>query len=232
MLTCVLAVVVASGCSTKKVQTEPLVREKLPRPNQVLVYDFAATPGDVPPDTTIAHEFSVEAASQTPEQIAAGRDLGSQIAAQLASHIREMGLPAMRVATGAPPPSTGINDVLVRGYLISVKEGSAAKRVTIGFGSGAAELQAAAESFQVTPQGLRKLGSGTGRFGSSKSPGVAAGAASFAATANPAGLIVSSGMKLYGEVRGSSKIHARAQTAAKEIAKVMGRRARELGWID
>jgi hypothetical protein len=231
ILACVLAIAAPAGCSTKRIQSQPLASESLPRPSQILVYDFAATPGEVPPEATIAQELSVEPALQTSEQVLAGRDLGSQIAAELAARLRDAGLPARHVAAGSTPPSTAIHDVVVRGYLVSVKKGSAARRVAIGFGSGASELQAAVEAFQVTAQGLRKLGSGTGRFGGSRAPGATAGAVGYAATGNPAEFIVSSGMRLYGEVRGSSKIQARAKTAAREIARVMERRARELGWI-
>ena len=231
ILTCASVMMVASGCATKKIETERLVEEELPRPNQILVYDFAATPAEVPADSFITREFSVDTtATQTAEETAAGRDLGSQIAAGVAAHLREKGLPAKRVPIGTTLP-TGVNDIVLRGYLVSVKEGSAAKRIIIGFGAGASELKAAMEGFQVTEQGLRKLGSGTGRFAGSKGPGAATGGVGYAATGNPAGLIVSSGMKLYGEARGSSKIQARAQTAAKEIAKVLEKRARELGWI-
>jgi hypothetical protein len=231
ILGCALVMIVASGCATKKIETERIVEEDLPRPNQILVYDFAATPAEVPADSFITREFSVDTtAMQTTEEAAAGRDLGSRIAEGVAAHLREKGLPAKRVPLGTTLP-TGINDIVLRGYLVSVKEGSAAKRIIIGFGAGASELKAAMEGFQVTEQGLRKLGSGTGQFKGSKGPGAGTGAVGYAATGNPAGLIVSSGMKLYGETRGSSKIQARAQTAAKEIAKVLEKRARELGWI-
>ena len=64
------------------------------------------------------------------------------------------------------------------------------------------------------------------------SVGAAVGAATFIATANPAGLIVSSGMKVYGEVSGSSKIEGRAKKSAEEIADVLKRRFKEQGWIE
>jgi type II secretory pathway component PulF len=41
------------------------------------------------------------------------------------------------------------------------------------------------------------------------------------ATANPAGLIISTGMKVYGETSGSSTIEGGAEDLAKEIAKVL-----------
>jgi len=230
ILTCFLAMVVASGCATKKLETERLVSESLPRPGQILVYDFADSPAEVPSDSTITHEFSVDPAVQTAEQSAVTHELGSRIAARLVTQLQALGLPARQVAIGTPP-STVANDILIRGTLLSIKEGSAAKRVVIGFGYGASELHAAVEVLQVTPEGLRKLESGTGRFGGAKKPGAAAGAVGLAAAGHPAGLIVSSGVGLYGELRGSSKIEARANAAAKEIGKVLEERAREHGWI-
>ena len=107
--------------------------------------------------------------------------------------------------------------------------GSAAQRLTIGFGSGASELRTAVEGFQMTPQGLRKLGSGTVDAGGSKSPGAAMGVAGLIATGNPAGLIVSTGMKVYGEESGSSKLEGRAEATAKEIADQIKPRFQQQG---
>jgi hypothetical protein len=57
------------------------------------------------------------------------------------------------------------------------------------------------------------------------------GAATFIATANPAGLINSTGMKAYGEMSGKSKVEGRADQTAKEIADVLKEWFQELGWI-
>jgi hypothetical protein len=228
--TCLVAMLVASGCaSTKVTNHQRTTTERLARPGQILVYDFAATASEVPADSTLAREFSVAATPQTPQDVAVGRDLGAQIATRLAEEINGMGLPARRAAPGSTPQ---INDLVIRGYLVSIEEGSTAKRVAIGFGSGKSELVTAVEGLQMTPQGLRKLGSGTVQSGGGKSPGTAVGAATFAATANPAGLIVSGGMHLYGEATGSSKVEGRAKATAKEIADVLRTRFREQGWIN
>lgn len=231
-LLCLLGVVVVSGCtSTKITDREQLAKgEQLPRPNHILVYDFAATPAEVPADSALAQNFQLESQTQTEEQIETGRKLGAQIAAKLVEDIREMGMPATHAATRAVPE---LNDLVLRGYLVSVEPGSAAKRLTIGFGAGGSELTAAAEGLQMTAQGLRKLGSGTVQAGGrGKTPGTAVGAATFAATANPVGLIVTSGMKVYGEVSGRGKIEARAEEIAEAIANVIRERFREQGWID
>jgi Domain of unknown function (DUF4410) len=62
---------------------------------------------------------------------------------------------------------------VIRSYILAVSEGDAAKRVAIGFGAGASELGVAVEGYQMTAQGLRRVGSGTGTSGGSKTPGAA-----------------------------------------------------------
>lgn len=228
IVTCLFAMVVAAGCaSTKITSREELVTEQLPRPAHIWVYDFAATAADIPANSALAGQ-SEDAKSQTVEHIATGRQLGAQIAAQLVEQIRGMGLPAEQAVTGTIPQ---INDIVIRGYLISFEEGTAAERVAIGFGSGEAELKVAAEGFQMTTQGLRKLGSGTLDSGGSKGPGSALGVAGLIATHNPAGLIIGTGVKVYGEESGSSKVEGRAKQTAKEIADVLKERFEQQGWI-
>ncbi len=140
-----------------------------------------------------------------------------------------MGLLAKKASSDTKPE---INDLVIRGYLLSIDEGSATKRVAIGFGSGSSELSVAVEGFHMTAQGLRKLGSGKVEAGGGKTPGAALGVVALIATANPAGLIVSSGVKAYGEYSGSSKIEGRAKDTAKEIAAELKKRFQEQGWID
>lgn len=226
---CLFVLLVVAGCaSTKVTDRQRLVNAPLPRPGRILVYDFAATPDELPPGSTLAFQYSAGDVPASHEQIATGRKIGNLIARELVSQILEMGMLAEQATPGG---AVDLNDIVIRGCIISFDEGSAAKRVTIGLGSGASELRAAVEGLQMTPQGLRVLGFGSTRSGGSKTPGGAVGAATFAATANPAGLIVSSGMKLYGEASGSSKVEGRAKETAKEIADVLKERFKEEGWL-
>ena len=206
-----------------------LVTEQLPRPAHIWVYDFAATPADVPDESALAGQHSEHSPPQTAEEIATGRQLGAEIAAQLVEQIRGMGMPAEQAVAGTTPQ---INDIVIRGYLISFNEGSAAKRIAIGLGSGASDLKVAAEGFQMTAQGLRKLGSGKTDSGGSKAPGADVGVLGLIATHNPAGLIISSGIKVYKEESGSSTVEGRAKQTAKEIADVLKKRFQEQGWIN
>ena len=229
MVSCLFAIALATGCaSTKVADREQLVTGALPRPNHILVYDFVATPSDIPPDSPLAGQPDIDTTPQTADQIAEGRKLGGQIASELVAQINAMGMSAEQVSAGMKPQ---LNDLVLRGYLISIQEGSAAKRVAIGFGAGASELKTVVEGFQMTATGMRKLGQGTVEAGGSKTPGAGLGVVGLIATGNPAGLIVSTGMKVYGEASGSSKVEGRAKATAKEIADVLKKRFAEQGWI-
>ena len=165
---------------------------------------------------------------QTPEQIELGRQVGAELATRLAERVRRMGLPAERASRQSAPQ---INDIVIRGYIVSVSEGSAAKRVAIGFGAGASELSVAVEAYQMTAQGLRRLGSGAGTAGGSKTPGAAGPAGVALATGNPIGLVVTTGIKGYGEISGSSRTGGRIEQIVTEIAKHIEPRFRDQGWI-
>jgi hypothetical protein len=222
------AAVVIGGCaSTEVVERSPLVNERLPRPEHILVHDFAATPADIPPDSSLAGAAEVSHAPLTPEQVETGRRLGAAIAAQLVEEIRRMGLPAESGTARAPQ----VNDIVIRGYLLSIDEGSATRRVAIGLGSGASGLGLAVEGYQMTPTGLRRLGSGSLTTHGGKSPGVAAPLGVTLATGNPLGLIVTTGMKAVGELSGRSTIEGRAAQAARDVARELEPRFRWQGWI-
>lgn len=229
VVSCLIALFMIAGCAKTKVQRQPVETGNLPRPATIWVHDFAATSADLPAHSSLAGEHAEHGTPQTAEQIAEGRKLGAEIQTELVSLIREMGMPATQATQGTTPR---INDLVIQGYIVSFQEGDARKRVLVGIGSGSSELNVAVEGFQVTAQGLRKLGSGTTDAAGNKMPGGLVGAAAWAATANPLGLIVGTGMKVVEEKTGSSKVEGRAQQTAKEIAKVLETRFKEEGWIE
>jgi len=224
-----VALLALAGCAkTKLSDRQEYTGGKLPRPENILVYDFAATATDLSDDSALAGRISEHDTPQTAEQIETGRKVGAEIAAHLVAEIRAMGMPAERASAAS---KAQVNDLVLRGYLLSVKKGDALERVAIGLGAGASELRATVEAFQMTPTGLRKLGGGELDAGGGKAPGAAVGAAVLIATHNPLGLIVSTGVKAYGEESGKSTIEGRADQAAKEIADQLKKKFEEQGWI-
>ena len=142
-----------------------------------------------------------------------------------------MGMPAIQAGPGSSPQ---VGDGVIRGYIVSTEGGGAgamAKRLVIGFGAGTAEMDTVVEGFVVTPQGLRRLGSGTLSSSGNKTPGLMVPAAVTIATGSPVGLIVVGGAKLYGAASGRSGLEGRAKATADEIATQLRIRFQDRGWI-
>ncbi|MGC1387938.1 MAG: DUF4410 domain-containing protein [Steroidobacteraceae bacterium] len=204
----------AAGCaSTKETEREDLATGNLLQPNQIWVYKFAAMPAEVAAQSVFAGEASQGAAPLTAQQIAEGRKLGSEIATELIRQIQAMGLPATNASTTSRPQA---NDLVIEGSLLSIQQGSAAERVSTGLTAGESELKVAVEVYQMTANGMRLLGS-----------------SDVDATGNktPAGLIVTTGMKVYGEESGSNTLEGGAKQIAEEISAALKRQFQKQGWI-
>lgn len=226
---CVLALVMVAGCaSTQVTQQTPMSNPGLARPNQIWVYNFVANPADMPADSSIGSSVGAPSTPPTPEQIQEGRQLGALIASDLVADINAMGLTAVQAGPGASPQ---VGDGVIRGYLVSVQGGSTVQRFVIGFGAGTSEMDTVVEGYAVTPQGWRKLGSGTLTSSGNKTPGMVVPAAVAIATANPIGLIVVGGAKIYGEASGRNGLEGRAKATADEIAVQLRIRFQDRGWI-
>lgn len=224
-----IGLLVLGGCaSTKVTEQTPMVQASIGRPNRIWVYDFVGASGDVPEDSSIKSYLSSWTTPQTSDQTDEGRQFGRLIAQSLVTDIEAMGLPAILAGSGASPQ---VGDGVIRGYLVSVEEGSAAKRFVIGFGAGTSEMDAVVEGYIMTPQGLQRLGSGTLSSSGSKTPGLIVPAAVTIGTGSPIGLIVMGGLKVYGEASGRSALEGRAKAIADAIADELKLRFQDRGWI-
>jgi hypothetical protein len=209
-------------------ERQPYVGERIARPDRIIVYDFAATPADIPAWSAVAGQYTTPSTPQTAEEIDVGRKLGNLVAQELVTEIQGMGLLAVRAA-GQPAPRIG--DIVLVGYFESIDTGSAAKRVVLGFGSGEADLDTAVEGYLMTDKGLRRLGSAKIGSEGGKTPGVLVPLAVVAATANPVGLIVGGALKLHGEATGKATIEGAAKRTAKLIADDLRAAFQKQGWI-
>jgi Domain of unknown function (DUF4410) len=224
---CLLALVVVAGCASTEVSDRQRYEgAPLPRPDRMIIYDFTANPADVPAYSAFAAQMA-EAPAPTPEQAELSRKLGAEVAKELVADLQGMGLPAVSAADQPPP---AVDDIVIRGYFVSVDPGSATERVLVGFGEGDAELHAAVEGYQMTAQGLRPLGRGEIRSGGGHMPGMVLPIAVVAATANPIGLIVGGAIKATGEATGSDTIEGAAKRTAATIAEQLHEAAQRQGW--
>lgn len=219
-----------AGCySTDSDDSGQFLAGTMSRPRTVWVRSFAATPEELHEQSVMATQFAPHETPQTIEHINEGRELSREIADHLITDIQNMGLSPSLLAAASYPE---VGDIILVGALASFDEGNAAKRIVVGFGAGKSSISAVSETFVVTPTGLLELKAETIDAGSKKSPGVALGLAGFVATSNPAGLIIGSATKIYGEVSGSSKVEGRAKTIAKDIADGLRTQFKNQGWVN
>ena len=225
---------VLTGCAASTQVTEilPYTGEKLARPDRIIVYEFAATPAGVSAQSASADQYAEPSTPPTAEEIEADRKLGAEIAKNLVAQIQDMGLPAVQAAGQSAPR---VNDIVIKGYLLSVEEGNAGQRLLVGFRSGEVELRTAVESYQMTTaQVLRLLASYQLDSGGSKTPGVLIPFAMLAATANPIsliGMVAAGTTKMYGENTGSNTIDGASKQTADAIAAQLRSSFEEQGWI-
>ena len=231
LLASLLGLAVLSGCASSDVTAKRQApgSQDIAKPERIIVYDFAGTPADLPPDSAIASFYAQRSQPQTAEEIKIGRELGAQVAAVLVTEILDMGMSAELAGSG-PPPQPG-NTVIIRGEFVSIDEGSRLKRMLIGFGAGAGELNTLVEGFVVTSTGLRPLGSAEVSAGGGRMPGilvpVLGGAAAGAAGRSA---VIAGGMNVAQEM-GPESMRAAAKRTAEEIAKVLKDAFRKRGWI-
>ena len=129
----------ATGCARTVVKpvSEPQTAA-LPRPSRVLVYDAAVTEDDVKENESLI-ALSVNPRRGREERVEIVAQARNTLSDELVKGINHLGLHAERAKAGTPVPDDAL---LVIGEFRDVDEGNRAKRLIIGFGSGASRVDA------------------------------------------------------------------------------------------
>ena len=220
----------AAGCSSTKIaQGDILIDKKLPRPKTIWVCDFVPATKDMEAKLAENNKKGEVVTAQKPEVKKLGVQLGKNISVQLIKKIDEMGLKAEPATLTTKPQ---INDIVLRGYLYGAKSGNATKRIFIGMGYGASNLNTLLEGYQMKPDGLHKLSSANIEAVSDKMPGGGVtSVAVFILTKNPIGLIVAPAVNGIKEMTGGPTLEGRAESTASKIAEVLKGKFQKVGWI-
>jgi hypothetical protein len=135
-----------TGCASTKVTTESMDSSKLPRPDRILVYNFAVSPEEVELDKGISGDIKglVNNTPRTEQERAIGRKVSDALAIHLVSEIEKLGFSASR--SNGPAPQSG-NLLLVKGQFISIDEGNQAERVVIGLGLGRSDVRTTVQAY-------------------------------------------------------------------------------------
>jgi hypothetical protein len=205
-------------------------RESLPQPTQILVYDFAVSPGEVSADSAVAGRL--QGAGDDPNSNAARSSLEHQIAAivaeKLVEELRDLGLPARR---WNGPAAAGAGVYTIEGQFVTLDEGNAAMRLIIGFGVGGTEMETLVQAYAAEPTGKRLLAEATVSSESSNMPGLAATLPAGAAISGiGVATAISTGVGVIREI--NTDVREGAEETAEAIVELMEPRFEKLDWID
>jgi hypothetical protein len=225
----VLGVVLATGCASTAVRPTQMSAERLPKPDRVVVSDFAVAPQEVSldraPGSRLAALFKGGTASDA--QLQVGRSVASALSAELVKEIQALGLPAERAAAGAAVPP---NSLAVQGQFVSIDEGNRLRRMVIGLGAGGSEVRTLVQVHDQAPDGLRLVAEFETKADSSRKPGMAETMGAGAAMSGIGAAAAASGAVGVATELGDS-VESDAQRTAKEIAKQLAQLFHQQGWV-
>ena len=229
-LTAALGVALLAACTQGSSQIQ--TGAPLPRPQIVVVQNFAVAPGEVQLDPGLSGTIDETLqANRLPPGPAKAQQVGRQVADALAeklvAEIRDLGFQAQR-GEGLPPGyATGL---VIAGQFVSIDQGNRTERVTLGLGAGRSDVRVRAQVFDVSPRGRRladeiEVDAKSGlQPGMAETMGVGALAGHFVTAT-----LVSGSLQVADEALGTSVV-ADADRASKGITKQLTSFFAAQGW--
>ncbi len=226
----IIGFVVIAGCASATGVPTQRASLTLPRPDRVLVHDFAVTPEEVALDRGILPRVMRVFGSdpQTKEESEVGKVVARVLSDSLVSELRGRGIEA-HLATKSPP--AGETTGSIRGRFVHIDEGDRTMRTVIGFGFGGSQLRTHVQIYQGPDSDARLVAEGDTVTQSGLKPGMGplvgvgavAGSVGTAAAVSGATTVVSETF--------FQTVEADAKRTASEIADHMAAYFKERGWI-
>jgi Domain of unknown function (DUF4410) len=218
-----------AGCTTRVQDERTYAGAPLPRPDLIVVHDFAVAPDEVGLRyglvARIEESFDTEPRSEQERDV--GRQVANALAESLVAEIRDLGLPAERAGTATASGQV----VAIEGQFVSIDEGDRARRMVIGFGAGESKVVANVQVFDETPPSPQLLDEFQVDATSGHKPGMGPMAGAGAAVAGvTTAIATSAGLSVASEAISDSVV-ADADRAARGIAKQLAVLFAQEGWI-
>jgi len=223
-----LAVLGFLGCTTTQV-VQRYDGGPLPRPDRILVYEFAYSPSQIKLTRGISADIE-QAMSGTPrsvKELEVGGKVARVLQERLVKEIRDMGLPA-QMGYGDPTPLG--NTYSVEGQLLSIDEGNRTERVVIGLGLGRTDVKTLVQLYRDSDSGQGLIEELDVTAKSGRKPGMAETMGVGGLTGNLAVSAVVSGAVAVGSEALSDTVEADAARTAKQVAKRLQTFFAEQGW--
>ena len=219
-----------AGCGSARVEQEETTARALPRPDRVLVHDFAFAPDQVVVDAGLGRDVLEARGGQprTAAELALGRRVADELAGDLVAELRRRGLPAERAS--GPEPTTG-TVLLVKGQFASIDQGNRTERVVVGLGAGRSDVRADMQVYEVQDGRSLEVESAAGSAEGGVRPGLAEGLGLGALTHHLlVATAVSAGLQTVGELEGDD-VDKETDRLAARLADEIERLARGHGWL-
>jgi hypothetical protein len=226
-----LALALMAGCARTSVQDVQMTAPGLPRPQLILVHDFATSPSAVALDQAVGARL-LRMANEQPlasDEEKVAQEIARIVTESLVKQINQLGIPAQPGTIGTPPVAGPV--LAIEGQFLSVDEGNRLRRMVIGFGAGASEVRTLVQIYETTAEGRRLVEDFYSTVKSSRKPGMGpmagVGAASGRAAESAA---VATGVGAL--TARSQTVEGDAKHTADEIAKMLRKFFVEQHWIN
>jgi hypothetical protein len=220
-----VALLVLGGCASAQVTQTKRTTGPLPRPDMVVVYDFAVTSGEVKLDQGVLQKALRDSSSRSVsvEENQVGHLVADKLAGSLVEELRKAGIPAVRASNQIRPSNT---TVFLTGQFMTIDQGNQTMRNWVGFGLGGTELRT---RIQVT-QGGKLIAEGETSTKSNLKPGMLVSLGVAGATESVGPLVVgAAGVVVSEKFKGT--VEADAGRTAEEVAKRVKKAYQDRGWL-
>lgn len=224
---------ILGGCAQTTVQPQfaPSTAVNMPRPNRIVVFNFAVTPGEVTENQGffqgVVNKFGSTSEFERAEGI--GQEAANSFAEELVKRINNLGLPVERGQRGMPLPA---NALLISGQFLDVNEGNRLARTVIGLGVGQSTLDTQVQVYGPSSSGYRMILEFKTHADSGSMPGAAVtGPAGAAAAGGLTAGVAAANMAVSGVKGYQSSVGPMASRSANQAADYLSQFFAQNGWI-
>ena len=220
-----MVLVILAGCPKATVTATKTTAGPLPRPDMIVVYDFAVNSAEVKLDQGVMQKAMRDSSSRavSEEENQLGHLVAAKLSEDLVAELRKAGIAATRAGSQV---RTSDKTVHLTGQFVTIDEGNQTARIWVGFGLGGTELRTRIQLVQ----GGMLVAEGEAATRSSLKPGMLASAGLAAGAETVVPLVVGGTAHSVSEtVRGT--IEADAARTAEEVAKRVKKAYQDRGWL-
>jgi len=220
-----LVLVIMGGCAAATVDQTKKTTGPLPRPDMIIVDDFAVTSAEVKLDQGVMAKAMRDSDSRSlsEEEGKIGHMVSDKLSEFLVEELRNVGIQATRAGSQVKPSET---TVMLTGQFITIDKGNQTARVWIGFGMGGSELRT---RMQIS-QGGKLVAEAETVTKSSLKPGMLTSLGVGAAASTVAPIVIGGVATGVGETLLGTVV-ADAKRTAKEVVKKVEKAYQDRGWI-